>query len=221
MRRVQLRSAAIVVAVAGILQFTAPSAQADPVTYLYTGSLFEFCGYGCPESAPADWASDYILASLTFDAPLPPNLPLTEVLSSPGLPGLVSWTMSDFLGTFSLSSADGPLMGFPEDGLPPLMLSTDANGNILDYIMGTSPAPGTVGTLVFVVNPPFFCEECDGIDLASGVAVNFGDDEIEWDAFSTVPGEWTRVKAVPEPSTLMLIGLGLAGIATRRRQREP
>jgi hypothetical protein len=128
--------------------------------------------------------------------------------------------MSDFLGTFSLSSADGPLNGLPEDGFTPLMLSTDASGNILDYMMGTAPAPGTVGALVLIVGPPLQCDEC-GQGIASGVAVNYGDDETEWDAFSSVPGEWTRVKAVPEPSTLMLIGLGLAGIATRRRQREP
>jgi hypothetical protein len=47
-----LRRMIAVVAAALVMQFIASPAQADPVTYTYTGNPFTICGYGCgPESA--------------------------------------------------------------------------------------------------------------------------------------------------------------------------
>ena len=83
------------------------------------GNPSRFAGTAVPpemDHAPADWASDYIIASITLAAPLPPNMPLTDVT-----PSLVAWTMRDALGYFFLSSANGDqLRGIPEDGFPPL-----------------------------------------------------------------------------------------------------
>jgi hypothetical protein len=168
-------------------------AQSAAVTYEYIGSPFTFCGWGCPgsgqpENAPPDWAADYIIVSMTFNAPLPPNLPPTDVSSS-----LIAWTMRDALGYFYLSSTAGDqLRGIPEDGAPPLVVSTDSDGDIVDYVMSTSPLDGTVGPIVAIVNPPFPCDECPGGSaVASFVAVDYGDEDIEWDAGASLPGQWS------------------------------
>lgn len=189
---------------------TAPSAKADAI-YQYTGNPFTLCGYGCPgnqqpENAPADWASDYIIATISFAAPLAPNLTFSDDVFSL----LTAWSMKDALGYFSLSSAAGDLLnGSPADGLPPLVLSTDGSGNIVNYIMSASPVAGSVGPSVGILNPPFDCsEECGpGIFIADALAANTGNDDLEWDAFSSVPGQWTKVSAVPEPSPLLLMSL--------------
>lgn len=218
MKRLVLTVAAT--AAVALLGWVTP-VQATPLTYDYTGTLFTFCGFGCPGSShpgnvPADWASDYVLASITFAAPLAPNLPLTDESAS-----LTAWTIKDALGHFSLSSAAGDVLrGNLADGIPPLVLSTNANGDIMNYIMSTGPLPGSVGTQVAILNPPVICVECGGVPIASFVAVNFGNDNLEWDAFSSVPGRWTNLAAVPEPATLTLTGLGLAGIVTRYRRRR-
>ena len=77
-------------------------APAGPAVYAYQGAAFTFCGYGCPEDNPINWQQERIIASLTFDAPLPPNLPPTDILSSPGAPKLIAWTIGDALGFFPL-----------------------------------------------------------------------------------------------------------------------
>lgn len=205
-----------------------PSASADTI-YNYTGTPFVLCGYGCgpfsvnlpndPNNAPANWASDYIIASVSFANPLAANLTFTDDTLSL----LTGWAMKDALGFFSLSSAAGDVLrGTPDEGIPALVLSTDSNGNIVNYIMSTSPIAGTVGPAVSISNPPLQCPECNGFNIADGLAVNSGNDNLEWDAFTNVPGQWTRVRAVPEPSSLMLTTLGGAMLifAIRRKQRR-
>jgi len=208
----------------------APSASADTI-YNYTGSQFVVCGYGCgpfstdllndPNNAPANWASDYIIASISFANPLGANLTFADNTFSL----LTAWTMKDALGYFSLSSAAGDVLaGDLGEGLPALVLSTDSNGSIVNYIMSTSPNAGSVGTGLAISNPPLQCPECNGFVIAGGAAVNTGSDALEWDAFTNVPGHWTNATAVPEPSSLVLTSLGLAAAmlmsAMKRKQRQ-
>jgi len=218
MRRTGLVAAVAVV----MLQFIAAPAQASSFTfnaitntYSYQGDLFNFCGYGCPEHAPVDPRGvDFIIASLTFAAPLPANLTFADPVPVP-----TAWTMTDHLGDFFLSGIGLP-NGNPE-GVPGLVLSTNGTGDIVNYAMAASAGflngeGDFVGTSAVIVKPPVFCgEDCDFGGLTDFVGVRIrSDPDTEWDAGVIVPA------AIPEPGTLMLTGLGLAGIVVRYRRRR-
>jgi len=102
------------------------------ITYDYIGTPFSVCSYG---TCPANYTSDYIIASISFAAPLVPNLPLTDESAA-----LTGWTIGDALGNFAYSSSNPTtatyLTGLPATGIPALALSTDNNGNIVDSDMG-------------------------------------------------------------------------------------
>ena len=187
-------------------------------TYTYTGDLFNVCGYGCPEHAPADPTGvDYIIATLKFAGPLAPNL--VDVS-----PATTFWSMTDFFGSFFFSGS-GLMPGLPADNedpaIPGLVLSTDGSGNIVKWIMtageGTQDAEGNnTGTQVLIINPALACgEECGGkgrgISDFLGVNVR-SDPDTEWDA--------GRVVRVPEPASLTLFGLGLGVVARRLHSRR-
>jgi hypothetical protein len=228
-------------AVLALVPLIASPAQADPVTYTYVGSLFNVCGYGCPGSptengdvnAPSNWDEDYIVASLTFAEALGANMEYQDMYSSPNL---LSWSIGDALGIFSLSSATGGSLHIPpEFGLSPspLMLSTDADGNIANYVMvyALPEDDFTVRSEIGIFNPPLLCpaEEC-GTDLYfSDAFVPNLYGQTEWDAFvgsdlpTGLPGKWTRSEAptpVPEPASLTLTLIGLGGAIARRRHRS-
>ena len=181
-------------------------------TYTYIGDLFNFCGFGCPENAPAEPRGvDYITATLTYGAELPPNL--TDASPIP-----ISWTMSDVFGSLNLAGAGLP-NGFPGDiedsPIPGLILSTDGSGNIIRWVMSASSgglnAEGRFeGTFAVIVNPPIFCgEDCNNMGITDFLVVDQLL-ETEWIAGTLVPAE------VPEPATLTLVGAGLLAVARRR-----
>ena len=66
-------------AVVGILHTSALPARGASITYEYTGQVFNFCGFGCPEHAPSDpIGADYLKATLTFDNPLASDLTFAD-----------------------------------------------------------------------------------------------------------------------------------------------
>jgi len=217
-----MRRSGLVAAVAVVmLQFIAAPAQASSFTfnaitntYSYQGDPFNFCGYGCPEHAPVDPRGvDYIIASLTFADPLAPNLTFADPVPVP-----TAWTMTDHLGDFFLSGIGLPI---GEDGAPGLLLSTNGTGDIVNYVMAASAGflnseGDFVGTSAVIVNPPVFCgADCQDLGLTDFVGVRIrSNPDTEWDAGTLVPA------AIPEPGTLMLTGLGLAGIVVRYRRRR-
>jgi hypothetical protein len=149
--------------------------QTSPVvTYQYTGSPFSTCNGAtpppgtCPLSFSAEdpspsYAMDYMTASLTFSSGLAPNLPLTNELTSPNL---VAWTIGDALGFFSISSADSSAA----TELTTLMLSTDGNGNIVDY---TVAAVDTRGNGAYL-NDPAIIGGGTGLPLADSLQLDLG-----------------------------------------------
>lgn len=222
MRRVRFARGVIVACAVVFVLVAATPARADHITYDYQGLPFTFCGFGCPgqpgsEVAPANWNEDFIIASLTFSAPLAPNLTFDDDVRA----GLVAFSITDAFGSFFMSGSTLPDVVDDDDGVevtfPGLVLATDAAGNIVRYFMavkGLSEAG--------VSNPPLFCAECGNVNIADFVAVNIGlDDSLEWDAFSSEPGRWQlRTAAVPEPATLALGAVALAGFAVRNRRRR-
>ena len=151
MPRIRVHGLAIVAVAALLIQVASTEARAA-VIYDYRATEFTFCGYGCPgngpepDGAPANWDEDFLIASLTFDAPLAPNLVLGDDVRA----GLLAYTITDKLGTFFESGTELP--DVEEDGqvIPGLQLATDAAGNIVSWIMFVD---GTT-TQAAVANPP-------------------------------------------------------------------
>jgi hypothetical protein len=250
MHRIRIRSAVIAAVAAVAIQLAAGSAGADPVTYNYVGNNFNFCGFGCPENLPSGVVvtpvgegdevtiNDYIIASLTFAGALPhdPGDP-DRIYSQSELPAITAWSMGDASGAIALSGTTfGPFPPVEDDGeliaFPPLMLTTDADGNIVNYLMGVHVAPHHI----FISNPPLTFEETeDGVPFTFTVAdflVGYyapdpgGSEDLEFDLLAATPGKWTRVTTdpdpdptpVPEPGTLLMLGAGVVSLA-RLRQR--
>jgi hypothetical protein len=213
MRRVH--GLAIVTVAVFLIQVTAEASAA--VIYDYRGNEFEFCGFGCPDQgpepdvAPPNWDDDFVIASLTFDAPLAPNLTFDDEVRT----GLIAFTMTDKLGTFFLSGSELP--DGEEDGetIPGLKLATDGSGNIISWVM-TAFHPDSTSAGIF--NPVVHCPDECGPGIADFVAVENAQND-EWDAFSFTPGQWQQ-RAVPEPATVALSLVALGGFAIRRRQNR-
>ena len=173
--------------ISGLNQPTDIAIVPTTTTYNYVGSPFNACSYG---TCPGNYAADYITASISFAAPLPPNLPLTNVT-----PSLTAWSIGDALGNFLYSSGNPStasyLTGHPSSGVPPLSLSTDASGDIVDIEMLALPAevlglPGLSEGGIFNPAqsiPPFLVESF--VEINQGVPS-------EWDAATSSVGQWTE-----------------------------
>jgi hypothetical protein len=233
MRRTGLSGLGILAVAFVVMQLTVESAQAGPVTYDFVGHVLNFCGYGCEENAPANWETDRIVASLTFDSALPANMPFQDMYSSPSL---VAWSIGDILNFITLSSAAGDVLQVPSELFPsPLMLSTDADGNINRWVMGYGlDEDSEVEDVneIGILNPPVLCpaEECE-VDVYywNFLTPHLRSDQ-EWDSgvvslspTDDVAGLWTQQETpteVPEPATLTLTLTALAAGLFRSRRRR-
>jgi|SRR5262245_8705874 len=166
------------------------------VTYRYVGNnftLFSCGGHNLCESPPPGATSyttdDFVTATLTFAAPLPPNLNRQDVR---GLAG------------FSLSMDDGHQVLTWGPGTPgEVAVSTDANGNII--------APWSVfinccsfpNNNIFTLNDPGQRGVGDG-GVLSAPTVPFPDTPFDLGTNSS-PGVWVRQVSSPADLTEHLI----------------
>jgi hypothetical protein len=210
-----MKSLAAIAAAVVLIPVAATTAE-SAVIYDYRGSEFTLCGTGCPENSPPNWDEDYLIASLTFDAPLAPNLTFADEVRT----GLIAYTVGDKLGILFQTGTELPDNDEDDGIIPGLKLATDANGNITAWIMSTEPE-GQGGTIS--ANPPFVCpaEECgEELIIADYFAVDMGPgDDDWWDAISGTPGVWSVRAQVPEPATLALGLIALGGFAARQRRQ--
>lgn len=205
---------------------SASTARADSVTYTYTGSSFT----NCNGSYPATCTEDQVTASITLTAPLAPNLSLYTVPTSD-------------ITSFSIS--DGMSLVFNQSDMTPLVVWTDASGNIEYWAMGADVCTTVSGTTCTNFDGIFSENVYNGLgttlsSLVSGeTAADYsltdfptsgGPPCIDYgaidssncgspldDAYVTnSPGTWS----VPEPPSSVLLVVGLLGLATLRSHRR-
>jgi hypothetical protein len=176
--------------ISGLNEPTGIAIVPTTTTYSYVGSPFNECnGVGPANGAcPANYASDYIIASATFDAPLGPSLSSVNEASAPNL---LAWTIGDFLGYTAFSSSDQNVSA----ELTSLLFSTDSGGAITGWTMTaktlnfTKGQPGNneLGTF----NPPF--TSANGSPEADFLIVNGGNSTTAgWNVGNSAPGTWTE-----------------------------
>ena len=207
MRRLSL---AALLTLAGLLLTlgTVTPASATAI-YSYTGNNFDtITDNDSPSGTYA--VSMNVTASCSLATALPENLPLTNIVAS-----VLIFTLDD--GRSILTNSNSQSLDF--------YVGTDAQGDIdrwfIQAIIAYPPSPASIGdqsrsiqtknSLSQGVSDDGMINECTAVSGSTCNAVSY-----DWGGITSNPGSWS---AVPEPSTALLLALGLAGIAAGRRWR--
>lgn len=190
------------------------SAFGGSITYNYIGNTFNECnGIAAPNGAcPANYATDYIVASTTFSTPLVGNLSTANLASSSNFLG---WTIGDSLGYTSFSSTDTNASA----ELTNLIFSTSSAGGITGWTMTAATDGFTKGLLgnseLGAFNPPFNSSnntpEADFLIVNGGNISTFG-----WNVGNSLPGTWTETlngfQGGTTSAPVMIGGLPIVGL---------
>jgi hypothetical protein len=186
-RSAAMRAACLLACSLFVLTLVA-SARADAI-YTYTGNPFTSCSGPC---------SGALSGSLTLAQALAANS--TTSVQFPAVPGygnVVTWSFTDGNFVWTPSNSPGVLATF----------TTGSSGQIVQWTLNGGTA--TVGSNTFQwqssnVGCAIHMLTCVDSSTVNGTIF----------AKSTLPGSWTRTTTVPEPSSVLLLALGLVALAT-------
>ena len=180
-------------ALAAVLVLMAGGAQANTI-YTYTGVNFDFA------SSPYTTAMS-VSGSITLASPLAPNLVGHDLLAS-----LASWSFSNGVQTYSSAVP-------PDDRQ--VIVSTDANGAIVDWsVWFGDPWVQSCGTRMDTSTLGLCTDHGTSVLYDTACTPSTGNC---YGASSTNRGSWA---VIPEPSTGLLVALGLTCLAAKGRRRN-
>ena len=197
-----------ITSIVGLLAVGTASTALANATYSYVGNNFVTITDNIWLFVPGVYTTDMRLTGW-FEVADPLAANSTRLAVTPA-----AFSFTDGRSTYT--STDSVLTTFFPDIA--FAFSTDADGNIVNWTIGVQRfGTGALWSVNDPSNPDY-----------SGLLYDYGAVEPNWYSGTTQrdnaivrnnPGTWTMTRSVPEPGTLALLGLGLAGLGITRRRK--